>query len=112
MRDVMRSLTAFKIVLALASVLTGCTDARVAQQTGREPQLIAAQSRVEEVNLLAMGDWGNGSDRQRRTARALANYARSSGEKFDGIVLCGDNFYVKLKGTDDPQWRTDRKSNV
>ena len=72
-----------RIVGALVGLLVGCTDSRLAQQTGRDPQLIAGQSRVEEVNLLAMGDWGNGSDRQRRTARALAHYVRSSGETFD-----------------------------
>ena len=93
-------------IIALIGLLPGCTDTRISQRWGRDPQLVAAASRVEEVNLLAMGDWGNGSDRQKRTARAMADYVRSSGETFDGILLCGDNFYVKLKGVDDPQWRT------
>jgi hypothetical protein len=36
----------------------------------------------------------------------MAEYARSFGATFDGVLLCGDNFYVKLRGVDDPQWRT------
>jgi hypothetical protein len=94
-------------VLALLPLLyVGCTDTRQSQSHGREPRLISGASGPDEINLLAMGDWGNGSDRQRRTARALADYVRSSEQKFDGIILCGDNFYVKLRGVDDPQWRT------
>ncbi len=59
-----------------------------------------------EVNLLAMGDWGTGHDNQRRVTRVLSKYVRQSLDEFDGMLLCGDNFYPKLKGTDDPKWQT------
>lgn len=92
-------------VLAVMCLLlpTGC------RSDGDEPvvpQLIAARAAREQVNLLAMGDWGNGGSQQRQVAQALSSYVVSSGMHFDGMLLAGDNFYVKLQGTEDPQWQT------
>jgi hypothetical protein len=66
----------------------------------------SAEKNSPSVNLLAMGDWGNNQDSQRKVAGSIANYVKSSGAKFDGMLLAGDNFYVKLTGTKDPLWRT------
>src|SRR5688500_4076530 len=99
-----------RILLALIGIAlaTGaCSDTRRSQTYGRDPQLISARGgKIDEVNLLAMGDWGNGGRQQRVVAAAMRDYVRSSEQDFDGILLCGDNFYVKLRGVDDPQWRT------
>ena len=59
-----------------------------------------------EVNLLAMGDWGNNGPGQRAVAATLKTYIQSTGPHFDGMLLAGDNFYTKLTGTSDPQWQT------
>src|SRR5262245_44130646 len=59
-----------------------------------------------EVNLLAMGDWGSNKPTQTQVAKGLAQYVRQSNQKFDGMLLAGDNFYVDLKGPDDPLWTT------
>jgi hypothetical protein len=67
--------------------------------------LLVAVARAE-VNLLTMGDWGSDKPAQKEVAKALADYVQSSHAKFDGMLLAGDNFYVKLTGTDDPQWQT------
>ena len=42
--------------------------------------------------------------RQRITANDLSKYVRDSGKRFNGMLLAGDNFYVKLSGTNDPLW--------
>src|SRR5436305_7702317 len=67
--------------------------------------LLVAVARAE-VNLLTMGDWGSDKPAQKEVAKALADYVQSSHAKFDGMLLAGDNFYVKLTGTDDPQWQS------
>jgi tartrate-resistant acid phosphatase type 5 len=66
----------------------------------------ATQPATADVNLLSMGDWGMGNKDQRAVAAALANYASSSGVTFDGILLLGDNFYMKIpRGIEDPVWQ-------
>ncbi len=58
------------------------------------------------VDLLAMGDWGEGKYAQKAVANALANYAQSQHVPFAAMLLAGDNFYGKLVGgVDDPQWQ-------
>jgi len=60
-----------------------------------------------DVNLLSMGDWGSGTADQRAVANALAKYASANKQPFDGMLLVGDNFYMKLpKGIDDPAWQS------
>ena len=59
------------------------------------------------VDLLAMGDWGEGVPAQRAVADALATYAAGQRPKVTAMLLAGDNFYVKLPGgADDPQWKS------
>ena len=77
----------------------GCRDTAPSIETsGRH---IGVDSSSQHVNLLAMGDWGTGSERQQRVADRLKSYVLESGAKFDGILLAGDNFYVDLSGVDD-----------
>jgi tartrate-resistant acid phosphatase type 5 len=59
------------------------------------------------TDFLAMGDWGEGKPAQKAVANALAAYAQSEHVPFTGMLLAGDNFYVKLPGgAADPQWQT------
>jgi hypothetical protein len=60
-----------------------------------------------EVNVLAMGDWGRDSAPQRKVAASLADYVKAEHKPFHAMLLAGDNFYVPLEGgVNDPKWRT------
>ncbi len=59
-----------------------------------------------EVNLLAMGDWGNNGPGQKLIAKTLSQYVKDGDRKFSAMLLAGDNFYVKLSGVKDPLWQT------
>jgi 3',5'-cyclic AMP phosphodiesterase CpdA len=61
---------------------------------------------TDQVNLLAMGDWGANTKEQKLVAQALARYADKSETQFNGLVSVGDNFYVKLSGPDDYQFQS------
>jgi hypothetical protein len=68
-----------------------------------------AQTRSSEdtVSFLAMGDWGSNGPDQKKVARKLAEYVQSSGRTYQGMLLLGDNCYVKLqgmKGTPEALW--------
>jgi tartrate-resistant acid phosphatase type 5 len=68
--------------------------------------LLAAAARAD-VNLLSMGDWGTNGDGQRRIASVMSSYVRQAAVPFDGMLLVGDNFYVKLPGgVNDPMWQS------
>ena len=60
---------------------------------------------ADELNLLAMGDWGEGKPAQRQVADTMAAYVRSSDRHFTALLSAGDNFYVPLKSIDDPVWQ-------
>src|SRR5215208_2991488 len=68
--------------------------------------LLAASARAAELNLLAMGDWGNNGPGQRMVAATIKSYVQSSGAKFSAMLLAGDNFYVPLDNIFDPKWKT------
>lgn len=58
------------------------------------------------ADFLAMGDWGEGVPAQKAVARELADYAAAQHVRFTGMLLAGDNFYVKLPGgVNDPVWQ-------
>ena len=57
------------------------------------------------VNFLTFGDWGTNTPKQKQVAQTMATYAAKQGT-IQAIVLCGDNFYMKLSGVDDPIWKT------
>src|SRR4051812_31393772 len=51
---------------------------------------------LNEVNLIAMGDWGSGGKEEKEVAKGLAEYVAKKGVQFNGLLSLGDNFYVKL----------------
>jgi tartrate-resistant acid phosphatase type 5 len=67
------------------------------------PTTLPVPAPAGEVNLLAMGDWGRGNADQKLVAETMAQYAQFHAP-IQGILLAGDNFYVKLTGTADPAW--------
>jgi hypothetical protein len=69
--------------------------------------LVAATGRAQQVDLLAMGDWGAGGPRQREVAEGMGRYIQGGIRKPDAMLLAGDNFYVTLDGgIRDPKWKT------
>ena len=89
----------FRSVTIVCLVLICQTAAQGVEKTAEAPAQVT-------VNLLAMGDWGMNNVSQRVVGRTLAEYTNSSHRRFDGMLLLGDNFYVKLSGIDDPLWET------
>ena len=68
---------------------------------------VAATGRAQQVDLLAMGDWGAAGPRQREVAEGMGRYIQSGIRKPDAMLLAGDNFYVALDGgIRDPKWKT------
>jgi tartrate-resistant acid phosphatase type 5 len=58
------------------------------------------------VRVLAFGDWGDGSARQKRMAEAMARFHAKT--PFDFAVTLGDNFYsAGMSGPADPRWQRD-----
>lgn len=60
----------------------------------------------DQVNLIAMGDWGTGDEKQKTVALTMAQYVERQRVQFNGAILAGDNFYVKMSGVQDYQWQT------
>lgn len=59
------------------------------------------------LDLLALGDFGSGDERQKAVARGMARYAASLGKKPDGVLFLGDNFYGPMPGgLKSPRWQT------
>ena len=54
-----------------------------------------------EVNLLLLGDWGNGKQSQKNNAKAMAEYIAGTGVQFNAALTVGDNFYVKMRDAND-----------
>lgn len=71
----------------------------------RPPATFSLKAAGEPVRILAFGDYGNGSEHQKRTAAAMLAYHRRT--PFDFAVTLGDNFYsVGMDSPDDPRWKT------
>jgi hypothetical protein len=63
-------------------------------------------ARAQQVNLLAMGDWGSNDAGQREVAGDISRYIQSANRNFDAMLLAGDNFYVTLDdGIRDAKWK-------
>jgi hypothetical protein len=58
-----------------------------------------------QVNLLALGDWGEDTWAEADVAEAMAGYVEKAPRAVDAVLLAGDNFYEDLTGVDDPRWR-------
>lgn len=81
----------------LLIISTGCASQGIHRD--------AARASSTEINLLAMGDWGRGSPLQKTVATSMSKYVVSTHEPFSACLLAGDNFYVPLASTSDPNWR-------
>lgn len=60
----------------------------------------------DEVNLIVVGDFGNGKDTQKQVAKTMAAYVEKVGTQFDALLTVGDDFYVKLSGVEDYQFQS------
>ena len=59
------------------------------------------------IEVLAMGDWGEDTAAERQVAAAMSRRVQGNDDRScKAVLLCGDNFYFKLTGTDDPHWNT------
>lgn len=99
------------LLITCALVAVGCQSdaAPIGVQTGEATtQPASATGPAQELNLLVMGDWGEDTAAQRQVATAMAKFASSQRgpDAVQDALLCGDNFYFKLTGPDDPRWQT------
>jgi diadenosine tetraphosphatase ApaH/serine/threonine PP2A family protein phosphatase len=85
-------------VVVLLAAIAGCARREVA------PAKLVDVGQPS-VNLLALGDAGEDTPEERRVALTMGRLVRRSEERFDAVVMLGDNFYAPLKDTQDPQWR-------
>ncbi len=69
------------------------------------PPLFSVQSPDQTIRVLAFGDFGFGSEAQKKTAAAMVEYNNKN--RFDFGITLGDNFYTYgMDGTSDPRWQT------
>jgi tartrate-resistant acid phosphatase type 5 len=97
-------------VILLGTLQAGCeADSHPVATAPEQPTTtLGKPTPSQELNLLVMGDWGEGTAAQRQVATAMAKYASSlhGPDAVQDALLCGDNFYFKLTGPDDPRWQT------
>jgi hypothetical protein len=59
----------------------------------------------QSIRVLAFGDFGQGTDFQRNTAKGMLEYHRAN--RFDFAITLGDNFYsIGMDSPSDPRWKT------
>jgi len=97
---------AFGIVPLLLLTSACCAFAATASPVRAAPAPPTTSESSQQVNLLAMGDWGANNSFQRHVASAMRSYLLNNHIHLDAVLLVGDNFYVRLRGTDDPLWQT------
>ena len=97
-------------ILALGFLaLAGCAGGdRTTEDRRPIASASAAPAPASPVKLLAIGDWGEDTAAERQVARTMARYVAPDNDlgSFAAVLLCGDNFYFKLNGVDDPRWQT------
>jgi hypothetical protein len=72
----------------------------------RPPPLFEKKVPGAMIRFVAFGDFGTGSQEQRKTAAAMREYHAS--HAFDFGITLGDNFYSEgMPSPDDPRWRTE-----
>lgn len=62
------------------------------------------------LNLLAIGDFGTGSEDQKAVSKAMQDFVAKNALRPEAMLLVGDNFYGATKGgwsVDSPRWQTD-----
>ena len=71
----------------------------------RVPPVFTVKTTSRSIRVLAFGDFGNGSDDQKKTAAAMVQYHRE--KPFNFGITVGDNFTpVGMASPDDPRWKT------
>jgi tartrate-resistant acid phosphatase type 5 len=60
-------------------------------------------AKPDSIRVVMMGDFGTRGEDQHKVAKAMVDEHRK--KPFDFGITLGDNFYVNLAGTDDPNWR-------
>lgn len=87
-------------ILPLVVLLAGCGAA--------PPEAPTTRPSPARINVLAMGDWGEDTAAEREVAAAMSRWVQKDGDlgPDKAVLLCGDNFYFKLTGVDDPHWQT------
>jgi tartrate-resistant acid phosphatase type 5 len=69
------------------------------------PPVFAVKTAGPSIRVLAIGDFGNGSEAQKKTAAAMVQYNRAKPSDF-GITV-GDNFTPSgMTSPSDPRWKT------
>ena len=69
------------------------------------PALFTVTPAARPVRVLAFGDYGDGSDAQKRVAAAMLKYHQQ--HRFDFGITLGDNFYPSgMESPVDPRWQT------
>lgn len=95
-------------ILASLLVQIGCGAEPERAAVARPDSRAASTQPADELNVIAMGDWGEDTAAERQVAAAMASFAGNDRDHgtLDAVLLCGDNFYFKLTGVDDPRWQT------
>ena len=71
----------------------------------KPPELFALKPADKAIRVLAFGDFGTGSEAQKKTAAAMLAYHQKS--PFDFGITLGDNFYdAGMTSPQDPRWKT------
>ncbi len=69
------------------------------------PEMFSVKASGQPIRVLAFGDFGDGSEAQRRVAGSMLQYHQEHG--FDFAITLGDNFYPRgMDSPTDPRWET------
>ena len=69
------------------------------------PALFSVKPAAQPIRVLAFGDFGDGSDPQKRVAAAMLRYHQQ--HAFDFAITLGDNFYPSgMNSPTDARWQT------
>jgi tartrate-resistant acid phosphatase type 5 len=73
------------------------------------PPEFSVKQAGSRIRVLAFGDFGTGSDEQKRLAATMLQYHKK--HRFDFGITLGDNFYPRgMNGLNDPRWLTQWES--
>ena len=93
--------------MLLIPLACGCAaDSRSEAGPSVAPAGYPTTAPTSRTELLAMGDWGEDTDAERKVAEAMSTYAQAQQSPLTSVLLCGDNFYFRLSGVDDPRWQS------
>ena len=71
----------------------------------KPPALFSLKPPGSPVRVLAFGDFGDGTEPQKRVAASMLRYHRQ--QPFDFAITLGDNFYPRgMESPSDPRWQT------